>query len=90
MEALQGAAARNIFEFDRRHLDDADAVVCVYPAGRSAHLELGYTIGRGKPGFILFDEESAKDRWDVMVLFATGICTSIGDVLEELEDVFQT
>jgi nucleoside 2-deoxyribosyltransferase len=44
------------------------------PAGKSAHLELGYMIGRGKPCFVLFDEE--PERWDVMYQFATAVCFS--------------
>lgn len=87
LEALKGHAARNVFEFDRRHLDAADAVVCVYPAGRSAHLELGYSIGQGKPGWILFDEESANNRWDIMVMFATGIHTDAHELVEEMKEV---
>ena len=43
----------------------------IMPAGKSGHLELGYTIGKGKPGFILFDEE--PERFDVMTQFATKI-----------------
>ena len=46
-EALRGYHARNIFEFDLRHLNRADVGVLVMPAGRSGHLELGYLIGQG-------------------------------------------
>lgn len=40
-EALQDYAAQNVFHFDKRHLDRADAAILVLPAGRSGHLELG-------------------------------------------------
>lgn len=66
-EALQGYAARHVFSFDRAHLDRADAVLLVLPAGRSGHLELGYAVGQGKKGYILLDD---PDRWDVMYQFA--------------------
>ena len=46
-EALTCDAARNNFDFDKRHIDSADIVVMVMPAGKSAHLELGYSIGMG-------------------------------------------
>lgn len=82
-EALKSHGARNIFEFDKSHLDRCDAAVMVMPAGKSAHLELGYTIGRGKPGFILFDGE--PDRYDVMTQFATGIFFSKEELFEELK-----
>jgi nucleoside 2-deoxyribosyltransferase len=70
-QALRGHAARHVFEFDKFHIDRCDAALLYMPAGKSAHLELGYVLGKGKPGFILFDEE--PERWDVMYQFATGI-----------------
>lgn len=69
--ALNSPHANDVFEFDKHWLDRADAFVLVYPAGRSAHTELGYMVGKGKPAFILLDGE--PDRWDVMVLFANGV-----------------
>jgi hypothetical protein len=66
-EALRGYAARNVFRFDRTHLERARAVVLVLPAGKSGHLELGWALGKGKPGFILVD---SPERWDVMYQFA--------------------
>lgn len=77
-EALSGLAARHVFEFDRTHLNRSSAGVLALPAGKSGHLELGYLIGQGKPGYILLDKD--YDRWDVMYQFATGIF----DNLEEL------
>src|SRR3990167_10158517 len=44
-EASEGAHAKNVFDFDHRHLMDADAVVMVYPAGKSAHVEMGWFGG---------------------------------------------
>jgi nucleoside 2-deoxyribosyltransferase len=73
-EALKGHAGRHVFEFDKFHLDRCDGAVLVMPAGRSGHIELGYVIGCGKPGFILFDKEPR--RFDVMYQFATEVCFS--------------
>jgi len=56
-EALNGWAGKHVFEFDKSHIDRADIAVLYMPAGKSAHLELGYVIGQGKPAFILFDDE---------------------------------
>ena len=81
-EALSGYAARNVFQFDHQHLARADAVVLVLPAGKSGHLELGWALGKGKPGFILLD---SPDRWDIMYQFATGIVTSVRELIEELQ-----
>ena len=66
-EALTCDAAKNNFNFDKRHIDSSDIVVMVMPAGKSAHLELGYSIGMGKEAHILFDEE--PDRFDLMYNF---------------------
>lgn len=84
-EALAGFHARNIFEFDLRHLNRAHAGVLVMPAGRSGHLELGYLIGQGKLGYILFDE--VPERLDIMHNFATAVCFSLGELMDELDAV---
>jgi hypothetical protein len=81
-EALQGAHAQNVFSFDKRHLELCDSAVLVAPAGKSAHLELGWMLGQGKPGYLLLDGEPA--RFDVMSLFATGVYTRLGDLVQEL------
>jgi len=81
-EALNGQHARDVFEFDKRHLDAADCAVLVLPAGRSGHLELGY-ICRDKPGFVLFEEE--PDKYDIMYLFAQDIFFNKDDLIQALE-----
>lgn len=81
-EALQDHGAKHVFEFDKKHLDRCDAAVLVMPAGKSGHLELGYMAGKGKPTFVVFEEE--PDRWDVMYQFCTGIYFNWEDFLAEL------
>lgn len=81
-EALKHYAGGHVFAFDKHHIDRCDMALLVMPAGRSGHLELGYMLGQGKPGFILFHEE--PERWDVMTQFATGIFFSMDDMLKEL------
>jgi len=80
-QTLQSYAARHIFSFDKAHIDRCDAAVMLMPAGKSGHIELGYVVGKGKPGFILFDEE--PERVDVMHQFAT-------DIFFNKEELFQT
>lgn len=87
-DALAGYHAQHVFEFDRFHLDRADIGVLVLPAGKSGHLELGYLIGRGKPGFVLLDGESG--RFDVMYRFAKKACHSITELIEELNGLQAT
>lgn len=82
-QALQNYAARHVFAFDKHHLDRAAAGILVLPAGKSGHLELGYLIGTGKPGFVLFDGE--PDRWDVMYQFANYVAFDVNDLREPLK-----
>lgn len=82
-DALEGEAARNVFAFDKRHLEEADIVVLALPAGKSGHLELGWSLGRGTPGFILLDAATGP-KWDVMYQFATGVAENMPDLLEQV------
>jgi nucleoside 2-deoxyribosyltransferase len=82
-DALKSYAAQHIFNFDHGHLDRADIVVLVMPAGKSGHLELGYSIGRGKIGYILFDKE--PERLDQMHQFADEIFMNEQDLLGKLK-----
>lgn len=82
-DAMFGYAAKHTFAFDKHHLDRCDLAVLVMPAGKSGHLELGYFVGSGKPGFICF--ESTPERFDVMHNFATDIFTSDEEMLEGLK-----
>jgi hypothetical protein len=82
-EALAGYAGRHVFSFDKSHLDRCDAAVLALPGGKSAHLELGYMIGSGRRGFVLFDKE--PDRWDVMYQFAHGVFFNLQDLLAALK-----
>lgn len=84
-DALKGYGAVHIFNFDKHHLDRTDCTVLVMPAGRSSHLELGYVIGKGKPGYVLFDKE--PKRFDVMYQFADGVFFSVKELIGELNAV---
>lgn len=84
-QTLESYAARHIFEFDKYHLDRCDAAVLFAPGGKSAHMELGYVIGRGKPGYVLFDSE--PDRVDVMYQFSTGLFFNKEELFAELKKV---
>lgn len=82
-EVLASWAAQHVFKFDKYHLDRADGAVMVMPAGKSGHLELGYMIGTGRPGYILMDEE--PERVEVMHNFATGVCFSLPELVDKLK-----
>jgi hypothetical protein len=86
-EALAGYAAQQIFNFDRKHIEESDAVILALPAGRSGHLEFGYARGLGKFGVIQYDKE--PDRWDVMYNFANAVTTNLEATVQKLKDHFQ-
>ena len=83
-EALKGHAAQHCFTFDKKHIDRCAMAVMVMPAGKSGHLELGYVIGQGKKGYILFDQE--PDRMDIMYNFATDIFFSREELIQRLKE----
>jgi hypothetical protein len=78
-DALNGAHACNVFDFDKRNIDGAFAVVLVLPAGKSGHLEFGYAVGCGKHAYILLDGE--PERYDVMYNFATGVLETVDQLV---------
>lgn len=84
VEALGGPAARNVFHFDRTHLSASDAVCLLAPAGKSGHLELGWCLGQGIPGYYLLDD---PERWDVMLQFCTGVGSTVEDLVKWLKDL---
>jgi nucleoside 2-deoxyribosyltransferase len=88
VEALSSYHAKHVFDFDKYHLDRADIVILVMPAGKSAHLELGYAIGRGKRGYILLEkdfDEQENIRFDIMYGFAHGVFYDLASLIADLE-----
>ena len=83
-QALQGYAAQHVYHYDRHHLLRADLVVLLGPAGKSGHLELGWALGQGKPGYICLDTH-VPDRYDVMYCFATAVCAATKDLLHAIQ-----
>lgn len=82
-ETLKTYAAKHIYKFDKKHLDSSDICLLVMSAGKSAHLEFGYFIGCGKPGYVLFDKEPSKI--DIMYQFATDIFFNFDELVVELK-----
>lgn len=87
-EILGSHGVQHVFNFDKFHLDRCDCALLVMPAGKSGHLELGYTVGRGKPGFILMDQE--PERVDVMHSFATKVFMNKEEMIEYFKSVEQS
>lgn len=81
-EAMNGYHAKQVFEYDKSHLERCDVVILVLPAGKSAHMELGYVVGLGKKAYILFDTE--PERFDIMYRFSTDIFFNEKDLYDTL------
>lgn len=79
--ALDHPVARAGYGKDFAAMQWADAFLLVMPCGRSAHLELGWAIGAGKPSLILLDEDSEPE---LMYRMATAVCTSVVEALSRL------
>lgn len=82
-EALKRPAAVNTFNFDKRNIDECNVFLMVLPCGKSAHMELGYAIGKGKRGFILMPEE--PERWDVMYGFAEAVISTTKELVDAIK-----
>ncbi len=52
-ECLNHPIAKHGFDSDMNAMDKSEACVLVLPCGRSAHLELGWFVGRGRKTCIL-------------------------------------
>lgn len=74
------------FFLDKRALDDASAVLMVMPCGRSAHLELGWCVGRDLPSVILLDEDSeSRTEAELMWKIADLVTPSLDEAVEFLK-----
>jgi len=78
-QMLNAIASKHIFELDFRHLNRCQIGVLLMPAGKSGHIELGYMIGQGKPGYILFDKE--PERFDQMHQFAKDVFYNVEELV---------
>ena len=79
---LNHPKVQSIFDQDMDALISCDAVVCVLPCGRSAHLELGYGIGAGKRTVLLWHD---GDEMDIMHKAVGAIVFDLADLPAALE-----
>lgn len=69
-DGLEHQRAQAGFRSDLGMMEQADACVCLLPCGRSAHLEAGWFIGKGKPVIFYWP---VKQEAELMVLLAPRI-----------------
>jgi nucleoside 2-deoxyribosyltransferase len=78
--ALEHTVAKAGFERDMTALEGCDICVLVLPCGRSAHLELGFAAGAGKPTLIYITEPQEPE---LMYKMVDCICTTMEELLQE-------
>lgn len=71
--ALDHPVSQLGFAHDYGAMQWADTFVLALPCGKSAHLELGWALGRGIPSYVLMAE---KDEPELMYLLGANIVTS--------------
>lgn len=76
-EALHHSVAEKGFILDFDALRDCDAAVLVMPCGRSAHLELGFAVGAGKPTAILLSDAEPE----LMYKMTWARCVNLEELL---------
>ena len=82
-EALKHPAAVRGFTLDERAVRESDATLLVLPCGRSAHIELGFAVGRGQRTAVFMPEPSEPElmyRW-CSVLVSWDELTRWGEAL---------
>ena len=84
--ALDHPVAQDGFAYDFNAMKWADVCVLIGPAGRSAHLELGWCAGAGKKTAILLDDGEPE----LMVKMCDRLFTSMPDLLAWLGPVCPT
>ena len=82
---LHEPQVRRAFEEDKKWLDWADVCILILPAGKSAHLEAGYTKGSGKK-LIIYQDEFPFGDFDVMYGFADVVTDDMGALIAWLDD----
>jgi nucleoside 2-deoxyribosyltransferase len=77
IEGLEHPLAVEGFNRDFGAMQDCDVCVLLLPCGRSAHLEAGWFIGRGKQVVILL----ADGEPELMYSMSTHVATTVSEVI---------
>jgi hypothetical protein len=85
-EALNHPLAQVGFARDMDALKACDACVLVLPCGRSAHLELGFAVGAGKPTFVLLEDGCEPE---LMYRMCTRLCLTTDELIVALKGIGQ-
>lgn len=78
LQMIAHPRAEEGFRSDRRGMELADTMVMVLPCGKSAHLEIGWAMGRGLDTAILLEDPVEPE---LMYKFAKFITPSMHELL---------
>lgn len=82
VNALEHPIANEGFKLDFDAMEWADTFVLVQPCGRSAHLEMGWAVGKGKATIMLLGPDIEPE---LMVKMCDKICIGLGSLLDMFE-----
>lgn len=85
LKGVNHELARDGFKKDFDAMKWADACVLVQPCGRSAHLELGWFVGAGKPAFVVLTEGEPELMLRAVLETGGGFALSLEDLCSKLE-----
>ena len=71
--ALKESETQLSYDIDHDAMCSAQACILIMPCGRSAHMELGWFIGRQKPTCIFYPTSGTYDGPDLMYKMSTVI-----------------
>lgn len=83
---LKNPTAESGYQSDLCGMEWADVFIIVNPSGRSAHIEAGWAIGKGKPTAIMLYEND-KDGPDLMYKLASALVKDYDELKAWLNSV---
>lgn len=86
-EALNHDVARNGFRYDFDGMAGADLCVLVLPCGRSAHLEAGWFMGKGKPVVVLAPERIEPELMYMLASHTNPIVLGFKEMLDKVDTI---
>lgn len=86
-QGLDHPIAQTGFGFDSRAMEWADQCVLVLPAGRSAHLEAGWFVGKGRPISIFAPVPVEPELMYLLAGESAVLCTVIPELLARVESL---
>lgn len=75
------------YDIDHDAMCSAQGCILIMPCGRSAHMELGWFVGRAKPTCIFYPTHDKYDGPDLMYKMTTVLC-GVGELETWLKQIF--